>query len=138
MKSLPGIFTAIVTFSLVAHLPLPGADVPAAPDQSGKVAYLADMKPVFDAKCTKCHNAEKAKAGLRMDTLEGVLKGTKKHKLVEPGNSANSRLLKIVESIAAAASDPQGKTKSMHKKGAKPFTREQIIMLKSWIDQGAR
>lgn len=138
MKSLPGILAAIATCCFVAHLPLSGADAPAVPDRSGQVTYQAGMKPVFDAKCTKCHNAEKAKAGLRMDSLEGVLQGTKKHKLVEPGKSADSRLVKIVESIAAAANDPQGKTKSLHKKGSKPFTQDQIVMLKSWIDQGAK
>jgi len=138
MKSQPKIVAAIATGLFVAHLPLSGADAPAASSEAKKITYAADTKPIFDATCAKCHNAEKARAGLRMDSLEGVLQGTKKRKLVDPGKSAGSLLIKIVESIAASANDPEGKAKSLHKKGPKPLTPEQITLLKSWIDQGAR
>ena len=138
MKSQSGILATIATGLFVAHLPLSGADTPAASNEARKVTYAADMKPIIDDACAKCHNAEKAKAGLRMDSLEGVLQGTKKRKLVEPGKSAGSRLIQIVESVAAAANDPKGETKSLHKKGPKPLTPEQITQLKSWIDQGAK
>jgi cytochrome c553 len=138
MKSHPRILAAIATGLFVAHLPLSGADTPAASNASKKITYAADTKPIIDAACAKCHNAEKPKAGLRMDSLEGVLKGSKKRKMVDPGKSANSRLIKIVESIAASANDPAGKTTALHKKGPKPLSPEQITLLKSWIDQGAK
>ena len=138
MKSQPRILAAIATGLFVAHLPLSGADTHAASNESKKVTYAADVKPIIDAACAKCHNAEKARAGLRMDSLEDVLQGTKKRKLVEPGKSADSRLIKIVESVAAAANDPEGKAKSLHKKGPKPLTPEEITLLKTWIDQGAK
>ena len=138
MKSQPRILAVIATGIFVTHLPLSGADAPAASNASNTITYAAEMKPILDAACAKCHNAEKARAGLRMDSLEGVLQGTKKRKLVDPGKSANSRLIKIVESIALAANDPEGKAPSLHKKGPKPLTPEQITQLKSWIDQGAK
>lgn len=137
MKTNRSVIVAIATSLMAVILPTRGADEPAAPDAAKKVTYATDMKPLFDKTCASCHNAQKAKAGLQMDSLAGVLKGTKKRKLVEPGKSADSRLVALVESIAAAAKDSDGKTKSLHKKGPKPLTPEQISQLKTWIDQGA-
>lgn len=138
MKTNHLLLAAITTGLLAAIQPTSGADKPAAADTTKKVTYATDMKPIFDATCASCHSAKKARAGLAMDSLEGVLKGTKKRKLVEPGKSADSFLVKLVESIAAAAKDADGKTKSLHKKGPKPLTPEQISQLKDWIDQGAK
>lgn len=138
MKTSRILLATLATGLLAAMQPATGADEPAAPDTAKKVTYAADMKPIFDATCASCHSVKKARAGLQMDSLEGVLKGAKKGKFVEPGKSADSRLVKIVESIAAAAKDPEGKTKSLHKKGPKPLTPEQISLLKAWIDQGAK
>jgi mono/diheme cytochrome c family protein len=138
MKTNRILLATLATGLLVALQPATRAAEPTATDTAKKVTYAADMKSILDPACASCHNAKKAKAGLRMDSLEGVLKGTKKGKFVEPGKSADSRLVKIVESIAAAAKDPDGKTKSMHKKGPKPLTPEQITLLKTWIDQGAK
>jgi cytochrome c5 len=128
------LFAALATSLFATGFPANGADEPAAK----QLTFAADMKPIFEATCTSCHGAKKSKAGLKMDTLEGVLKGTKKGNFVVPGKSADSRLVKIVESIAAAAKDPDGKTKALHKKGVKPMTPEQIDQIKKWIDQGAK
>jgi len=95
MKSHPRILAAIATGLFVAHLPLSGSDTPAPSNASKKITYASDTKPIIDAACAKCHNAEKAKAGLRMDSLEAVLQGTKKRKMVDPGKSANSRLVAL-------------------------------------------
>ena len=135
MKTRLPLLAVMTTSWIIGQLPTTAAD--AAPAEVKKVTYT-EVKPIIDASCVKCHNAEKARAGLHLDTLEGVLQGSKKRKLVEPNNSANSRLIRIVESIAAAAKDPEGKTKALHKRGPTPLTPEQITLLKTWIDQGAK
>src|SRR5574340_643548 len=53
---------------------------PAATKQG--VTYAADIKPVFDAACTKCHGEQKPKGHLRLDSLEGALKGGEDGKVV--------------------------------------------------------
>jgi hypothetical protein len=129
---------AVAIIPCVANVPARAADEAAAPAVPRQFTYAADAKPILDVACAKCHGGEKAKAGVHMDSLEGVLHAGKRRKLVEPGNSNGSQLIKIVESIAAAAKDPEGKTRALHKRGPKPLTAEQITLLKSWIDQGAK
>ena len=57
------------------------------------VTYAKDIRPLFMTSCVRCHGEEKQKAGLRLDSLEAVLKGTEDGKVVIPGDSAKSRLV---------------------------------------------
>ena len=66
------------------------------------VTYTKDIHPLFEASCLHCHGEERPKAGLRLDTLEGVLRGSKEGKVIEPGKSAQSRLV-----IAVSQLDPE-------------------------------
>src|ERR1039458_9542737 len=66
--------------------------LPPASDKTG-VTYATDIKPLFEKSCVKCHGAEKPKARLRLDSLEGTLKGGEDGKVVLPGDSANSILI---------------------------------------------
>jgi mono/diheme cytochrome c family protein len=52
------------------------AQLPPASTKTG-VTYATDIKPIFDQSCVKCHSGDKPKAKLKLDTLEGVLKGGK-------------------------------------------------------------
>ena len=111
---------------------------PALPPASTKtgVTYATDMKPIFDASCVKCHSGEKPKARLHMDTLEGVLKGTKEGSIVTPGDSANSTIVKVVAHATDDQDDWMPPLKN--KAGIEPLTPEQIGLLRAWIDQGAK
>ncbi len=109
--------------------------LPAASSITG-VTYATDIKPIFDTSCVKCHGAEKPKARLRMDTLEGVLKGTKEGKIVTAGKSAESF---IVKSVAHTAKDKDSWMPPLNNKaGIKPLTADQIGLIRAWIDQGAK
>ena len=111
------------------------ATLPPASTQTG-VTYAKDMKPIFEVSCVKCHQGDKPKARLKMDTLEGVLKGTKHGAIVIPGNSAKSML---VESVAYLGSDSESWMPPLHNKaGIKQLTPEQIGLIRAWIDQGAK
>ncbi len=109
--------------------------LPPASNKAG-VTYATDIKPIFDASCVKCHSGDKAKARLHMDTLAGVLKGTKEGKVVTPGDSAKSWLVK---SVAHLTKDPEGWMPPPHNKaGIKALTPEEIGLVRAWIDQGAK
>ena len=111
------------------------AQLPPASTKTG-VTYSADIKPVFDQSCVKCHSGEKPKAKLKLDNLENALKGSKDGKVVIPGNSAKSPL---VLNVAHLSNDKDTWMPPPHNKAnIGPLTPEQIGLIRAWIDQGAK
>ncbi len=96
---------AAASFSAVAaeKVDLSKIDLSKLPPAASKggLTYETDIKPMMDASCVRCHGQERPKAGLRLDSLEGVLKGSKDGKVLKPGNGKESLLV-----IAAAQIDP--------------------------------
>lgn len=124
---------AAFTFAVTASAE--DASLPPASTKTG-VTYATDTKALFDASCVKCHSGDRPKARLHMDTLEGVLKGTKEGKIITPGDSASSFLIKA---IAHATTDHDSWMPPLNNKaGIKPLTPEQIGLIRAWIDQGAK
>src|SRR5216683_7578563 len=72
--------------------------LPPASTKTG-VTYAADIKPIFEKSCTKCHGPEKQKGKLRLDSLDAALKGGQDGKVIEPGDSAKSVLVHNVAHI---------------------------------------
>ena len=108
--------------------------LPPASDKTG-VTYATDIKPIFDKTCITCHGAEKHKGRLRLDGLEAVLKGGEDGKVVVPGNSAESML---VHNIAHAGDPDAYMPPPKNKANIPPLTKEQIGIIRAWIDQGAK
>jgi hypothetical protein len=75
----------------LSKLPPPAA-------QTG-VTYAKDIQPLLKASCMRCHGPERPKAGLRLDSLEGALKGSKDGKVIVPGNSKESLLVLAVSQL---------------------------------------
>jgi mono/diheme cytochrome c family protein len=108
--------------------------LPPASDKTG-VTYAADMKPIFEKSCIKCHGSEKQKGKLRLDSLEAVLKGGQDGKVVEPGASAKSML---VHNVAHIGDEDDYMPPPDNKDKIPPLTKEQIGLIRAWIDQGAK
>jgi cytochrome c len=140
MKSKATIAIAIIfglTAAVFADDTKPPASTVSLPPASTKtgVTYATDIKPIFDAACTKCHDSTKPKvaAKLALDTLAGALKGGRDGKVITLGDSAHSDL---VLSVAHVGDDPD--TFMPKGKGAKKLTDDQIGLIRAWIDQGAK
>lgn len=140
MKSIPMLPAAAVltaTLALAVGLTQASAaekiDVSKLPPPSTKtgLSYEKDIQPLFEKSCFKCHGPEKQKAKLRVDSLAAALKGGESGEMIKKGKSAESSL---VHSIARLDEDtampPEGK--------GDPLTKEQIGLVRAWIDQGAR
>ena len=111
--------TALFVLGLAAiGLPVIAATVdlsklPQPSDKKG-VTYGNDIRPIFETSCFRCHGAERPpKAGLRLDSLEGVLKGTKEGKVIVPGKSEKSQLViavaRLDEEMAMPPKPKQGR-----------------------------
>jgi uncharacterized membrane protein len=123
------------TFGLAFIAAADTAQFPPASTKTG-VTYAADIKPVFDQSCVKCHSGDKPKAKLKLDSLENALKGSKDGKVVIPGNSAKSPL---VLNVAHLSNDKDTWMPPAHNKAnIGPLTADQISLIRAWIDQGAK
>jgi uncharacterized membrane protein len=95
------------------------------------VTFDKDIKPMFEASCTKCHGAEKQKGKLRVDTYDGTMKGGEGGPMIEKGNSAKSTVVHVTARLNEDdAMPPTDK--------GKPLTKDQVGLIRAWIDQGAK
>ena len=127
------LLTALAAGGLASALAAADVDISKLPPPSDKkgVTYATDIKPLFEKSCVKCHGAEKQKGKLRLDSLEAALKGGEDGKCIEPKDSAKSTL---VHSVARLNDDEAMPPKD---KG-EPLTKEQVGLIRAWIDQGAK
>ncbi|HEY2154104.1 MAG TPA: DUF1549 domain-containing protein, partial [Isosphaeraceae bacterium] len=58
--------------------------------------FEARVRPVLATHCVSCHGPEKQKAGLRLDTPEGMKKGGESGPVVSPGKPEASRLVEAI------------------------------------------
>ena len=114
-----------------------GVDVSKLPPASDKkgVTYEGDVKAIFDKSCIKCHGAQRQKGKLRLDSLAAALKGGEDGKVIEVGDSAKSVL---VHNVAHVGSEDDYMPPPDNKDKIPPLTKEEIGLIRAWIDQGAK
>jgi mono/diheme cytochrome c family protein len=105
--------------------------LPPASDKKD-VTYARDIQPIFKKSCFKCHGPDKQKAKLRLDSLAAALKGSENGKVIETGNSAKSTL---VHNVARIGDEDDWMPPT--DKGD-PLTKDQVGLIRAWIDQGAK
>jgi cytochrome c553 len=97
------------------------------------LSYQTNIKPLLDAQCVSCHvpgGEGYEKSGLRLDSYEAMMKGTKFGAVVVPGSSISSTLYRLVSGQA----DPS--IRMPHGQSALPDA--EVAMIAAWIDQGAK
>jgi len=102
-------------------------------DAKSKVNFNRDIRPILSDNCYACHgpDAEKRKAGLRLDLKEGALAQLKSDNYaIVPGDPSKSELIARVTTKDEDDLMPPRKT-------GKQLTDPQIELLKRWIAQGA-
>jgi hypothetical protein len=92
------------------------------------VDFVRDVQPLFKASCQKCHGPEKPKGQFRLDARAPAMKGGVSGKAILPGNSKESRLIKLLLEKDDENRMPQK---------APALSPEKIALLRAWIDQGA-
>jgi len=92
--------------------------------KSGTVSFSKDVLPIFTSVCVKCHGGEKTEQSLVLKTYADVMAGSDNGPVIEPGKSADSLLIDLIN---------QGK---MPKKGPR-LLPAQIRIITQWVDEGA-
>jgi mono/diheme cytochrome c family protein len=91
-------------------------------------SYALDIQPIFDAYCVRCHGTQVAENGLRLDTYQGVIQGTRSGAVVSPGSASSSTLVWVIQGLAA----PQ--IRMPH--AERPLSPNRIQNIILWIDAG--
>ncbi len=94
------------------------------------VVYRDIIHPIVETRCVDCHNPDKKKGDLRMDSPEQLLKGGENGPLFVAGNATGSEMVKRLLL-------PEEHDDHMPPKGKKQLTKEQIELVKWWIATGA-
>jgi hypothetical protein len=107
------------------------------PSTQQGVTYATDIQPIFAKSCYPCHGPKtaKPKGKLRLDTLEAVLKGGEDGPALVVGDSAKSTM---VAQISHQGDPDDYMPPPKNRANIGPLTKEQIGLIRAWIDQGAK
>jgi hypothetical protein len=112
-------------------------DVSKLPPPSTKtgLTFDKDIKPMIEASCLKCHGEMKPKAKYRVDSKEAFIKGGDSGDPgVVVGKSADSIVVHYVADLVPDMEMPPADKRDKYP----ALTKEQIGILRAWIDQGAK
>ena len=106
--------------------------------QDSGVHFEKQIWPILKNTCVQCHGPDyidkkgrtkKAKEELRLDSKEGILKGSEDGRVLRAGDASKSSLYKLL--VLPADHDD-----IMPPKGD-PLPKAQTDLIKKWIDEGA-
>jgi cytochrome c553 len=109
-------------FSAICLLIALLADVTQADDKF----FRERIAPIFESRCVRCHEGEKAKGGLSLVSARQLLKGGESGSVVVPGKPNESSLLDYVS----------GDKPEMPKDG-KPLSVDEVAAIRRWVQDGA-
>jgi Planctomycete cytochrome C len=90
-------------------------------------SFTKDIQPLLNRYCVQCHGQAKPKAGVRLDSYEGIMIG--KRRAVVAGDPDQSRLILTMTG--------KGRLMPPKKTNRRP-TAEEIDKIKAWIKEGAK
>lgn len=88
--------------------------------------FEARVRPVLFEKCFACHGERQQMANLRLDSLEGLLKGGSHGPVIVPGHPERSALIQAIRHDGKIRMPPAGKLKD-----------DEIAALTEWVKRGA-
>ena len=98
------------------------------PVPPARIDYVRDIQPIFQRHCYECHGPSRARARLRLNSPDSILRGGASGPVITPGKSEESL---IVRRLLALDFDDQMPLE------ADPLPPATIALVRAWIDQGA-
>jgi WD40 repeat protein len=95
--------------------------------------FYKDIHPFLESNCIPCHNKTTSKAKLNLESPALLRKGGESGAGVIPGKGGESLVLQSAAHLGDSVMPPKD-----NKSGAVNLKPEQLALLRSWIDQGAK
>jgi len=92
--------------------------------------YGEVVAPILESRCVSCHNSNKLKGSLLLDSKEGMLEGGENGAVIDLNDPAQSELIKLIHL-------PVDEDRHMPPRGKKPLTSDELAVLTWWIESGA-
>src|SRR5438128_1270455 len=106
------------------------------PFTTEQVAFFEQkVVPILKANCFKCHGGDKVKAGLRLSSREGLVKGGDSGPAVDLQNPGASRLLQAINYQDGLEMPPTGK---LQPKDIDTLTRWVKLRIPWGTDEGTK
>ena len=133
MRMTRGVRRAFLSLFVVCTLAPVGATEAGKTDDSLKVDFGRDIRPILSDNCFVCHGPDEAQrqVDLRLDTQDGVFGNRGGYSLVVPGEVEKSRLFQRITAPERAARMPPPWAN-------RELTDEQVGLIRRWIEQGAK
>lgn len=107
--------------------------LPAPSDKKG-LTFDADIAPILKVSCANCHGGATPRAGLDVTSKDTILKGGKKGKDIVAGHSDQSLVV-----LYAGETIPKEEMPPVARRAQNPaLTKDQLALVRAWIDQGAK
>ncbi len=107
------------------HMRARAGDVDTTSATAWEKFFEQNVRPLLAEKCYSCHATKKQKGGLRLDSIEAILKGGASGPAAVPGKPEESLLVSAIN-YAGPEMPPNGK-----------LAPEQVAVLTRWIASGA-
>jgi len=110
--------------------PDPVPAIKAVPLEPGEVSFAADVAPLLQEHCLKCHGGDETEAGFSLATLTALMKGGRTGPVVVAGRGSDSLLVKKLRGAGI-----EGQRMPL---ASPPLPDPAIAAIQKWIDQGGR
>ena len=91
-----------------------------------KPNFQDDIAPVFEQSCNSCHNPDRARGGLDLTSINGILAGGSSGEVSLPGDPDGSLLYLLTARLQEPHMPPRGEK----------IEKSQLLLIKNWIAQG--
>src|SRR6266498_1951075 len=89
------------------------------------VDFAREVHPILAARCFACHGGDKRSGGLSLSNYSEILRGGKTGKVLSPGSSKDSLIMRRVLGEGALPMPPVGER----------LSAKEIAVLQNWIDE---
>ena len=111
--------TLLLMYTVAVHSPLVA--------QKAQVTEK-EVLPILEQKCFQCHSENLKMSNLDLRTRASMLKGGDKGPAIVPGNAEGSAIYRRITGL---------ETPKMPMAPMPPLSEKEMVVLKTWIDQGA-